>query len=168
MQKLSSPFWKALFSSPVWVIWRSPTPGLGFCVYLTPALSLFQQDICLHFFPLFTNSSVQFLPSPFLLKAFRLFCSQARPCSKCATRTLGFAVDSTKISYSTNNAVGKAKYWKPSDFGWKIKNKTHHNPKLKQKKKMPNKLAEMEGLGFFTPKIDFKCNDTVLLVGGQK
>lgn len=32
-----SPFAKALFSSPWWVMWCSPAPGLWFCGYLAPA-----------------------------------------------------------------------------------------------------------------------------------
>lgn len=58
------PFGKPLFSSPWWVIWCSPAPGLWFSGYLTPVWSFFLSFLCpqVCVVPLFSFSLENILP----------------------------------------------------------------------------------------------------------
>lgn len=114
-------FWKSPVFFPMMsnLVLPCPRPVIMWVLHSSPFFSM--MFLCTSFLSLPTALCGSSLPLFSWKHSASSAHEQAVP--ECATRTLGFTVDSTKILYFTNNAVGKAKYYKVSGFSWKGKKK---------------------------------------------
>lgn len=151
----TSPFLKPCFCSPLWVIWCSPTPGLRFCGYLTPALSPFQQDICAHIFSPLYQQLCLVPPFPFSIKSILPFLLTSRSAALSVPPELW---GSQLILYKS--CIWLIKQWESPNI------ESHQTLVGKEITKQTKQKTTCRdgGFGFFFPKIHFECKDTVLVV----